>query len=310
MGKPGVRRRQALGPAAMLTRPDVPWCQVHALWRGRGAASAACGLLPRLRSALLREPLVHFLVLAALLFVAYHLLTPAARESIVIERASIDELVRQQEELLARPLGDEERRAVVTSAIDDELLLREAYRRGLDRDAVVRQHLVQKMRFILGEDERQPTEAELRAYLEANRDRYRSPPTVTLDHVFYADPAKVPGDLMARLENGADIDGLGDSLFMLGNRLPDYSLRDLIGLMGPEVARRVFELPDGAWHGPMRSGRGVHIVRVAARHPPTMPSFQELESYLRQDWTLDQQRRAIADQLAKLRQNYRIVVAP
>ena len=51
----------------------------------------------RLWNALRREPLVHFLALAALLFVAYHLLTPSARELIVIERASIDELARRQE---------------------------------------------------------------------------------------------------------------------------------------------------------------------------------------------------------------------
>jgi hypothetical protein len=262
----------------------------------------------RVWNALCREPLVHFLTLAALLFVAYHLLTPAARESIVIDRATVDELVRQQEDLLARPLADEERRAVLDRAIDDEVLLREAYRRGLDRDAVVRQHLVQKMRFILGEDQPEPTDAELRAYLEANRERYRTPPTVTLDHVFYADPATVPADLMAQLENGVDIDGLGDSLDMLGSRLPAYSLRDLIGLMGPDVARRVFELAPGAWQGPMQSARGVHFVRVAAHHPPAMPSFAELESYLRQDWTLDQQRQAIADKLVALRRNYRIVV--
>jgi hypothetical protein len=262
----------------------------------------------RLWNAFRREPLVHFLALAALLFGAYHLLTPSARESIVIERASIDELARRQEELLARPLNDEERRALVESAIDDAVLLREAYRRGLDRDAVVRQHLVQKMRFILGEDETAPTEAELRAYLAANRERYRSPPAVTLDQVFYADPAKVPDDLMTQLENGSDIGDIGEPLDMLGNRLPHYSLRDLIGLMGPDVARRVFELPPGAWHGPMQSERGVHFVRVEQHHPPTMPSFDELEDYLRQDWALDQQQRAIADKLAELRQNYRIVV--
>jgi hypothetical protein len=259
-------------------------------------------------NALRREPLVHFLALAALLFVAYQLLTPSAREAIVIERAGIDELERRQEQLLGRPLSDDERRALVESAIDDEVLLREAYRRGLDRDAVVRQHLVQKMRFILGEDETAPTEAELRAYLAANRERYRSPPTVTLDQVFYADPAKVPDDLMAQLNNGANIADLGDPLDMLGSRLPQYSLRDLIGVMGPDVARRVFELPAGAWHGPLPSERGVHFVRVEQHHPPAMPSFAELEAYLRQDWTLDQQQRAVADKLAKLRQNYRIVV--
>lgn len=64
------------------------------------------------------------------------------------------------------------------------MLLREAYSRRLDRDAVVRPHLVQKMRFILGEDAAERTEAELRAYLAANRERYRTPPTVTLDRVF------------------------------------------------------------------------------------------------------------------------------
>jgi PPIC-type PPIASE domain len=273
--------------------------------RLRGAAHA---MFARYWNALRREPLAHFLALAALLFVAYDLLTPSEQQAIVIDQASIDELVRQQEELLARPLTGDERRAVLESAIDDEVLLREAYRRGLDWDAVVRRHLVQKMRFILGEEEPEPSEAELEAYLAANRERYRTPPTVTLDHVFYADPAAVPDGLAVQLENGAKIDGLGDSLYMLGNTLPRYSLRDLIGLMGPEVARRVFELPAGAWHGPIQSERGVHFVRVAQHHPPTMPSFAELESYLRQDWTLDQQRRAAAAKLAELRRNYRIVV--
>jgi hypothetical protein len=267
-------------------------------------------MLARHWTALRREPLVHFLGLAALLFAGYELLAPTEQAPIVIERADVDERVRQQEELLARPLTDDERRAVLEAAIDDEVLLREAYRRGLDRDAVVRRHLVQKMRFILGEDQPEPSEAELKAYLAANRERYRTPPTITLDHVFYADPAAVPEGLLARLENGVEIDGLGDSLYMLGNTLPRYSLRDLIGLMGPDVARRAFELPAGQWHGPLSSERGVHFVRVAEHHSPAMPSFAELESYLRQDWTLDQQRRAIADRLAELRRDYRIVVEP
>ena len=69
---------------------------------------------PSRENALRREPLVHFLVLAALLFVAHPTYsTPSAREPIVIERASIDELARRQEELLAWPLSDEERGALV-----------------------------------------------------------------------------------------------------------------------------------------------------------------------------------------------------
>ena len=172
----------------------------------------------------------------------------------------------------------------------------------------MQRHLVQKMRFVLGEDVPEPSAAELRAYLAANRERYRGPPTVTLDHVFFADPADVPDELLAQLQNGRSIDGLGDPLAMLGDTLPRYTVRDLMGLVGPEVARRVFEAPAGEWRGPVRSERGVHFMRVAAHHPPSMPSFEELESYLRQDWILDQQRRAAAVRLAELRRDYRIVV--
>ena len=164
------------------------------------------------------------------------------------------------------------------------------------------------MRFVLGEEVPQPSEAELRAYLAANRERYRGPPTVTLDHVFYADPAGVPDELLAQLQNGLGIEGLGDPLAMLGDALPRYTVRDLMGLVGPEVARRVFEAPAGEWQGPVWSERGVHFMRVAAHHPASMPSFAELESYLRQDWILDQQRRAAAVRLAELRREYRIVV--
>ncbi len=271
----------------------------------RGAAHA---MLARFWNALRREPLVHFLALAALLFVIYDLLMPSQQEPLVIDRASIDALVDQQAALLGRPLTEQELESVIERAIDDAVLLREAYKRGLDRDAVVQRHLVQKMRFVLGEEVPEPSAAELRAYLAANRERYRGPPTVTLDHVFFADPADVPDELLAQLQNGRSIDGLGDPLAMLGDTLPRYTVRDLMGLVGPEVARRVFEAPAGEWRGPVRSERGVHFMRVAAHHPPSMPSFEELESYLRQDWILDQQRRAAAVRLAELRREYRIVV--
>jgi parvulin-like peptidyl-prolyl isomerase len=216
--------------------------------------------------------------------------------------------VDEQAALLGRPLTDEERRAIVERAIGDAVLLREAYKRGLDQDAVVRRHLVQKMRFVLGEEVPEPTEAELRAYLDANRERYRSPPTVTLDHVFFADAARVPDGLLAQLRNGRRVDGLGDPLSTTGDTLPRYTLRDLMGLVGPDVARRVFEAPVGEWRGPMESERGVHFVRVAEHQPPGMPSFEELETHLRQDWSLDQQRRATAASIAELRRNYRIMV--
>ena len=114
----------------------------------------------------------------------YDVLQPSEQEALVIDRASLEQLMNEQATLLGRPLTDEERQSLIERAVDDAVLLREAYKRGLDQDAVVERHLVQKMRFVLGEEVPEPSEAELKAYLAANRERYRGPPTVTLDHVF------------------------------------------------------------------------------------------------------------------------------
>ena len=271
----------------------------------RGAAHA---MLARFWNALRREPLVHFLALAALLFVIYDLLMPsrtgAARHRPGQHRGG------------RRPAGGPARSAADRTGAQVGHRTRDRRRGAVARGLQARPGPGRRRAaasgaedaFVLGEEVPEPSAAELRAYLAANRERYRGPPTVTLDHVFFADPADVPDELLAQLQNGRSIDGLGDPLAMLGDTLPRYTVRDLMGLVGPEVARRVFEAPAGEWRGPVRSERGVHFMRVAVRHPPSMPSFEELESYLRQDWILDQQRRAAAVRLAELRREYRIVV--
>jgi PPIC-type PPIASE domain len=293
---------------ARITRRGSTWPYVRALRRRPEPAGPGERALGRLFGALAREPLVHFLILAALLFAAYALLAPAGENRIVIDRAAVDRLVAEREMLLLRPLSEAEREAALQTLIDDELLLREAYRRGLDQDAVVRQHLVQKMRLILGEDQPEPSEAELRAFLESNRERYRTPPTVTLEHLFYADAAAAPPDLTEQSQDGPDLGNLGEHLLMLGPRPNRYSLQDLLGLVGPDVARRVFELPVGIWHGPIASARGVHFVQVVGRQPAKMLPFEELADSLRQDWFLARQEQALAAKLGELRANYRIVV--
>ncbi len=264
----------------------------------------------RLWAFLRREPLVHFVVLGGLLFGADALRRSAERETIVIDPPAIQAMIDQQVQFLGRPLSAAERKRVVQSMIDDAVLLREAYKRGLEQDSLVEQHLVQKMRFLLSEDLPAPSEAELRAYLQANLERYRTPAKVTLDQVYFADPAAVPDGLLARLRAGADIEGLGDPLYMLGPRLTGYSARDLGDLFGADNARRIFELPPGQWQGPLRSAEGVHFVRVVAREPAHLPAFEEVQNSVREDWRRARQSDLVAERVAALRAQYRIVVEP
>jgi hypothetical protein len=262
----------------------------------------------RLWAFLRGEPLVHFALLGALLFAASALWQRERPETIVIDRATVDALVEQQGQILGRPPSAEERALLVQGLVDDAVLLREAYRRGLEQDAVVERHLVQKMRFVLGEEIAEPTEAELREHFAATAERYRNPPTVSLDQVFYADPAAVPDGLLERLRAGADFRSLGDRLFMLGHRLARYSAADLADLFGDELARRVFELPAGVWQGPFESPEGAHFIRVAEHQPASVPAFEEVRDWVREDWRHARQQALVADQLGALRGRYRIVV--
>jgi PPIC-type PPIASE domain len=262
----------------------------------------------RLWAFVCREPLVHFVVLGGLLFGADALRQSAERETIVIDQPTVQAMVDQQVQFLGRPLSEAERAQLVQSMIDDAVLLREAYKRGLEQDSLVEQHLVQKMRFLLNEDLPEPSEAELRAYLQANRERYRTPATVTLDQVYFANPAAVPDRLLERLRAGADFQGLGDPLYMLGARLAGYSARDLGDLFGADNAQRIFELPPGEWQGPLRSAEGVHFVRVVAKRPARVPAFEEVQNSVREDWRRARQGAIVDERVADLRERYRIVV--
>jgi len=255
-----------------------------------------------------REPLVHFLALGALLFGASALWQARQRETIVIDRATIEALVQQRSELLGEPPSEKEQALLVEGVVDDAVLLREAYRRGLEQDELVERHLVQKMRLILGEEIPAPEETELRAFFTAEAERYRSPPTVSLDQVFFDDPAELPADLLERLQAGEDFRGLGQRLFMLGHRLARYSVTDLTDLLGADLARKIFALPPGDWQGPFRSPHGVHLIRVAEKLPARVPAFEEVADWVREDWRHARQQEMIAAQVALLRERYRIVI--
>lgn len=255
-----------------------------------------------------REPLVHFTILAALLFLANALWSDAGREVIRVDRATQDFLIQQRADLLLRPLTPEEDDEVIASYVEDEILWREARRRGLDQASRIRRQLVQGMRYLLLSDLPQPSEAEFRTFYEEEKARFELPPALTLDHVFFADPEQVPEATLAGLRNGTDPQTLGEFNINLGPTIPRAEQRQLVQLFGPDGARQILAIEDDAWHGPIPSPQGAHFVRVADRHPARVPAFEDMESYLETEWTLAKQREILDRELESLRQDYRIVV--
>ena len=213
-----------------------------------------------------REPLIHFLVLAGLLFALEAIWSERQRERIVVDRRTAEFLIQQREDLELRKLSPEERRETIESWIEDEILYREAYKRGLDKDSRSRRNLILKMRGLALAEMREPTRDELRAYYEASRDRFVRPEGFTIEQVFYPDEGAVPDGILAALRGGADPSQYGEGLFAVGRR-ETLSSRQLSATLGPDAARAILALPDTDWHGPIDSRHGVHFVRLVERVP-------------------------------------------
>jgi hypothetical protein len=267
--------------------------------------------------AAIREPLLHFVLIGALLFALTAWRQQQQDHSeIRITSGEVAQLAAFWETQSQRKPTAAELRGLIEERIDEEVLAREAVRLGLDRDdVIVRRRLAQKMAFVsddlavVGE----PAEADLRAYFEAHKETYTTPDLYALRHVFFnpdrhgmaldADAQRA----LQRLARGANPNEVGDP-FMLARELADVSRDDIARDFGSGFAEAVTTSKPGTWAGPVRSPFGVHLVKLESHAPSSVARFADVRDRVREACLAQQQQDANAALRAKLRQQYRIVV--
>lgn len=275
---------------------------------------------------LLREPLVHFLLIGGVLFLVFGWRggsapspggasgSPAAQ--IVVTHADIAQMVEQYEKTWQRPPTEEERKGLIEDFVRSEIYYREAVAIGLDRDdPVLRRRLRQKMEFIFEDISslQEPTDAELRAFAARHREKYLSERQLAFRQV-YVDTTARGGraeadarQMLARLAAGADPDSVGDPT-MLAPEVPLTPLWEIARQFGDEFAGHLRELPPGRWAGPIRSGFGLHLVRMTRTAGGEERELREIREAVKQDWIVERQREVKDAAYAKLRERYSVIV--
>jgi hypothetical protein len=269
---------------------------------------------------LLREPLLHFLVVGALIYALYGLVAddPAvAPDRVVVDERSVGNLVATFQRTWMRPPTAEELDALIRDFVDEEILVRESLALGLDRDdPVIRRRLRQKMEYLhadLAEPEK-PTDAELAAFLLANRERFEEPAKLSFRHVFVSPDVGSPAawdranELLRKLQTGvSDASVAGDST-LLPESMRKASERDVGSVFGAAFAGDVFGLAGDEWSGPVASSYGLHLVRVDERVAARPLELEEVRREVERDYAAD--RRAEANQrfLQELRERYEVEI--
>ena len=262
-----------------------------------------------------RSPLVVFLLLGASVFAVDRWLDDAGAGRVVtVTEEQLGAIRERWAAQWGRPPTGRELAGLIDEAVREEILYREARRRGLDRgDAIIRRRLAQKMMFLLEDSAEAPARGagDIETYFAAHAERYHEPRRTTFRHVFLSrerrDPAREATAQLRELRAGG-----GDAWRQLGDPFPllrEYAGRtdqEIAELFGGGFASALPALAAGAWHGPVESAHGVHLVQVIGRTEPRVPALDEVRDRVAEDLLESRRRERNEAALQTLRQRYEI----
>ena len=273
---------------------------------------------------LIREPLFHFVLLGAVIFLLAGRVrsgSVGSGDKIVVTQSQIESIVVGFSRTWMRPPTQEELQGLVNDYVREEVLYREAKAMGMDQDdIIVRRRMRQKFEF-LAEDQAArtgpPTDQELESYLRQHADKYSEEPSFSFDHIFFsremrgASADAEANAMLARLSGKGtiDIEKLGDA-FLLPSRFEKTSAGETARLFGEKFAEDLTKAPLGTWAGPIESSYGIHLVRVNARIPEGAPPLAKVREAVLRDLLSDRRKQELDTQYEKLRARYMVVVEP
>ena len=211
--------------------------------------------------------------------------------------------------LTGRDLTKDEIDTLTDRQVAYEVMVREAAQLDVHlKDADIRKHMVAVMQHIMSTGIREPTEAELSAFLAENSDRYMTPRKYTFEHIFFADDPDAAEEMYQVVQAGGGVPQDAGDVFWLGTRMEQYSSNQLLTLLGHKFVRAIRDMPVDQWSSPIQSARGVHIVKLDTIHEPIPLPSDEMQARLRDDWKKRYQAQVFDSEIERLSTRYEITL--
>jgi parvulin-like peptidyl-prolyl isomerase len=270
---------------------------------------------------ILREPLLHFLLLSGVLFLVFHLsdseFSDSPSEEIVVSEGRIRTLISGFERVWRRKPNSEELDGLIETFVHEEVMYREAKALGLDRDdPVVRRRMRQKLAFI-SEDliTLTPTQEQLQQFLDKNPAQFRRETRFSFRQLYFninERGASVDSDIEKYLEDlvssDADVEISADQL-MIPTRFSNAGEREIARSLGAQFLDELTSAPTGRWYGPVSSGFGLHLVYISNRTNGTVPRLSDVRTVVEREWAAVARKQSNEAFYTTLRQRYRVKVA-
>jgi peptidyl-prolyl cis-trans isomerase C len=199
------------------------------------------------------------------------------------------------------------RKQFLDSLITRDLLMREALRRGLDRQDEVRARFEQARKSILLEAllretaENAPglSDQELRNYYEEHKASYEEGERVRVRHILFKNEEQAK-EMARRAKKGEPFEQLMREAESSGGKSADLGLIER-GAFDKEFEEAAFGAPENSIVGPVKTVYGYHILEGGEKRPAGVPPFEEVKGKITAELREVAQREAFENLVDKLK---------
>ncbi len=267
---------------------------------------------------LLHEPLIHFLFISICFFFIYDLLNPqTADESkiITISQNRVGLLIQGFEKTWTRKPTAQELTKMINGYALNEIYSREAIALGLgENDEVIRRRLRQKMEFILQDMSalQQPSTKDLAEFFQQYSENYQAEASYSFEQKYLTTNRsnqqlqQLIAKQKQRISSGKN--PLGDTS-LIATEFSDMSAYQINRQFGKNFNEELDKTPLNQWTGPVKSGLGLHFVKVSQRIEGEILPLKQVKEKVIEDWQHQQSKDFTNNYQQELLAQYDVIVA-
>ncbi|MBT8115511.1 MAG: peptidyl-prolyl cis-trans isomerase [Arenicella sp.] len=284
---------------------------------------------------IIREPFVHFAILAVIAYLAVDFWSPASpafnNRTIVINQEDLVTFMQKRDQVFdadlyrtkLAALSEQQHSNLVRQYTEQEVLYREAKSLGLDQnDEVLRRRMIQKLRYFLqglGQPSAEVSPQQVEAYYKEHLADYEIPANITFTHIFFKQTPAQPTAQQRALQALQEMSGdSGINNLPVSDHFPYHrnyvrkSAAQIARHFGREFATEVFKLEakTDVWQGPVASAYGQHLLQISGRQPAIIPQLAVIKQQVTEDLQRSLFAAAQQAQVDQLVQQYQVELAP
>jgi len=234
--------------------------------------------------------------------------------------ARLESMPPFMKEQLNKPEG---RERLLKAIVQEEIIVREARARGLDRSEEFKDEMAKRERDALVrlfyekviDEASKPSESQIQAYYQNHLDEFVEPARARARHILVK-TEKEALSVRKQLEQGGDFAELAkkyslDALtkdrdgVIHGEVIDGKPIKGLGDL--PELVDAILDLKEGEIGGPVKTSKGYHIVRVDKYEPKRQRSLEEVRESIESELQFKRQQAVRDSVLGDLEKKYRVV---